>query len=112
MTFFGDPPHVKVPPATADHCLPKDHLPPLQRGFLKPDDWTGRIGYAEQSIGVSSVRLSEGMAHKKKGSKKGNTAASGASKPQPAAAEANGEPHSYKEAVTSNLDINGSGKCR
>lgn len=52
------------------------------------------------------------MAHKKKGSKKGNTAANGASKPQPAAAEANGEPHSYKEAVTSNLDINGSGKFR
>ncbi|KAK9906540.1 hypothetical protein WJX75_003801 [Coccomyxa subellipsoidea] len=48
------------------------------------------------------------MAHKKKGSKKGNTAANGASKPQPAAADVNGEPHSYKEAVTSNLDINGS----
>ncbi|BDA46543.1 hypothetical protein COCOBI_08-6370 [Coccomyxa sp. Obi] len=49
------------------------------------------------------------MAHKKKGSKKGTSAGNGASKPQAAAAQANGEPHSYKEAVTTNLDMNGSG---
>ncbi|CAL8462677.1 g2210 [Coccomyxa elongata] len=49
------------------------------------------------------------MAHKKKGSKKGISAGNGASKPQAAAAQANGEPHSYKDAVTTNLDINGSG---
>ena len=52
------------------------------------------------------------MAHKKKGSKKGTSVGNGASKPQAPAAQANGEPHSYKEAVTSNLDINGSGTFR
>lgn len=52
------------------------------------------------------------MAHKKKGFKKGTSAGNGASKPQAPAAHANGEPQSYKEAVTSSLDVNGSGTSR
>ena len=52
------------------------------------------------------------MAHKKKGSKKGSSAANGPSRPQTAAAQTNGEPHSYKEAVTTNLDINATGMLR